>query len=377
MRSIRRAGNLRGKRVLVRGGLNETMDGEALRGDFRLRKMLPLLTFLREAGARTILVGHVSGVGSSRTLQPVARYFAHHVPVSFIGDLFDEHGRAARAGMHDGEIVLAENLRRYPGEVAGDAAFASELAALADSYVNEDFSTSHRPHASIVLVPQLLPGYAGLQFEQEYKQLSRALNPPHPSLVIIGGAKPETKVPLIRQFLDVADRVFVGGLSANEFFLKMGHTIGSSLVSGKDLGVESLIGHPKLMLPKDVRVLSGGTTTVEKRPEELTEDDRIVDVGPETLVALAATIAESASIVWNGPLGDSDRSFLAGTEHLAHLIADSGVLSIIGGGDTIACIEPLGIERRVTFLSTAGAAMINFLLNGTLPGIEALKRSPR
>jgi len=372
MKSIREVTDLRGKHVFVRASLNEPIENDVLKSDFRLEKMLPLLKFLRGAGALTIVAGHLSGDPQQKTLIPIARYFQDKFPMKFIEDMFSSSAKDTLASMHDGDAVLIENLRRYPGEEENDMSFAKKLSVLADIYVNEDFSTSHRVHASIVLLPKLLPSYIGLQFEQEFKHLSQAINPPHQSLVIIGGAKPETKMPLIRQFLNVADKVFVGGLSANEFFVASGYNIGSSLVSGKDLGVEKLLKHPKLLLPIDVRVLAGGTTTIVKKVDELELNDRIVDVGPETLVSIASVISESASVVWNGPLGDSDRAFIKGSEHLAHIIADSHAMSIIGGGDTVSVVKPLGIEDRITFLSTAGAAMVDFLVHGTLPGIKAL-----
>lgn len=376
MKSIREAGDLKGVRVLVRASLNEPIEDGVLKGDFRLRKMLPVIAFLKEAGAKTILVGHLSGDPKTKTFKPIHDYFRKQFPLSFVEDFFSETGKEVLHSMENGGVVLLENIRRYPGEKENDPTFARKLANLADMYVNDNFSASHREHASLVGVPKLLPSYMGMQFEQEYTNLSKALNPPRPALVIVGGAKPKTKVPLIRQFLDHADTVFIGGISANEFFLAQGNSIGTSLSSGEDLGVAKFVAHSNVLLPKDVRVLQSDGKTITKEPTAVAPNDRIVDVGPDTLVELATTIADSAFVLWNGPLGDTDLGFAEGTEHLTRLIADSTATSIIGGGDTVASIMPLGIEDKVTFISTAGAAMIDFIVNGTLPGIKTLEESP-
>jgi len=368
MKCITEAVDLKGKRVFVRGSLNEPVDDGVIRDDFRLKKMQPVITFLQNASARIILAGHLSGDPSDHTLEPMAKYF----DVPLIKNPLSDAGRSEIDKLENGDVVMLENLRIYEGETTNDESFASDLATLTDIYVNENFSAAHREHASIVRLPTLLPSYMGIQFEQEYSYLSQALNPPLPSLIIIGGAKPETKLPLARHFLNAGSKVFVGGLSANEFFVARGYSVGTSVVSGKDLGVEELMDHPNLILPKDVHVLCEDGTTQVKLVTEVEDTERIVDVGPDTLVSIASIISESSFIVWNGPLGDSDRGFLKGSEHLVRLIADSNAQSIVGGGDTVAAVSSFGIEDRLTFVSTAGSAMVTFLATGTLPGIEAL-----
>jgi len=369
MRSIREVDDLKGVRVLVRVDFNEPMrDGKVL-GTFRVDKTLPLITFLQSVGAHVLLISHQSGDPSEKSLRPIVEYLNEHVPTVFGGDVFSDQV------LNNKDVVLFENIRQHPGEESNDQTFAKHLASLGDIYVNEAFPVSHRQHASVVTLPLLLPSYVGFQFEQEVKHLSQVLNPPRPSFFILGGAKPETKVPLVRQFLNVADVVFAGGLSANEFFVAQGHDLGSSLVSGKDFDIVESVGHPKLLLPKDVHVLSEDGTVMTCNPRQERVTGRIVDVGSQTLDLIAEVIQKSVFIVWNGPLGDTDLGYFEGTRHLARLIAESDAETIVGGGDTIAAIEPLHLEEKFTFVSTAGAAMIDFLIDGTLPGIVALEQS--
>lgn len=369
MKSIQEAKNITGKRVLVRADFNVPIRDGRIANDFRIRKTLPVLRFLRSQGARVFIVSHI-GERPQATLAPIAEELGKCCSVTFVRDVFGAEGKEAMTRMNDDEIVLFENIRVFPGEEANDDAFARELAALADMYVNEAFSTSHREHASIVGVPRHIPAYAGIQFMREMEHLSLALNPPHPSLVILGGIKFQTKIPLARKFLDIADRVFVGGALANPLFKAQGYRVSASVLPEEPLDIGDILAHKNLMLPQDV----GGVGFV-KMPAELSEDDTIRDAGPETVAALKSVIEQSAFVLWNGPIGDYERGFRERNEALAHTIAESDAQSVVGGGDTVASIANLGLEDRFTFVSTAGGAMIQFLSEGTLPGIIALEES--
>jgi len=307
MKSIFDVGNLEGKRVLVRVDWNVPIEDGVVLDDYRIKQSMPTLEYLKEAGAKVILATH---------LEP------ENISVDILRNYVPE-------GME-----LLENLRNNPGEKGNSEEFAKSLADKADIYVNEAFSASHRNHASIVGVPKLLPSYAGIHFMKEVEELSKAFNPSHPFLFILGGAKFETKMPIIEKFLDIADSVFIGGTLAK-------------------VAKEGALGaNPKVMLP------IGDVTAL--------------DSNDETLAVLEDKINQSEFILWNGPLGDYEHGYTEGTFNLASLIAESGKTSIVGGGDTLAAIKELNITDKFTFVSTGGGAMIDFLAQGTLPGIEAL-----
>jgi phosphoglycerate kinase len=262
-----------------------------------------------------------------------------------------------------------------------DPVFAGELAALADVFVEDSFDTCHRAHASIIGVPKLLPSYAGLLLEEEVRELSRALKPKEPSLAIIGGAKFNTKEAVLRTLLEAYDHVFVGGALANDFFKATGQEIGKSSVSSTvDDAVRGILTHPKLVLPIDALVVSAssvGTANALTKARVVTignvrPDDVILDHGPGTNALLANLAREAETILWNGPLGICEDGFVEATNTLAQSIASSHAYSVVGGGDTVAAIENLGLLSRFSFVSTGGGAMLNFLAKGTLPGIETL-----
>ena len=355
--------DVKGKKVLVRVDFNVPIENGKVVDPYRIEKSLPTINFLREKGARLILISHLDEK-SGTTLRPVAKYLEAEFPVIFSEDFSDK----------EGDVVLFENLRNSKGEEANDVAFAKELAGLADIYVNDAFSVSHRPHASIVGVPEFLPSYAGLQMEAEIKNLTDMFNPPHPFLFILGGAKFDTKLPLIQKFLKTADHVFVGGALANNFFKEEGLNIGKSLVSEGDFHINELLQDHKLILPPDVTVEVGGKKEV-KATNKVKDDESILDAGPETVELLKELIPQMKCVLWNGPLGNYEKGFTEPTIALGKILAESDVESVVGGGDTLAAIASSGVEEKISFVSTGGGAMLQFLLDETLPGIEALKNS--
>jgi len=364
--------NLKGKKVLLRLDLNAPLIDGVLRDDFRVKKSIPTLNFLRESGAKTIIISHIESA-ETKSLKVVYEYLSKFFNISFFRDYFSEETRNAIDGMNEGDFILLENLRIYEGEEKNSEHFARHLASLGEIYVNEAFSVSHRRHASIVGAPKFLPSYAGILFEEEIVNLSKAFNPEHPFLFILGGAKFETKMPLIEKFLKLADFVFVGGALANDFFKEKGYETGLSVLSVKKFNLGKILTSDKLLLPTDV-VVKNNQGVFIKRPSQVLKEDKILDDGPATISMLEKKLLSSKFVLWNGPLGDYEKGFREGTVELARAIAKSGVKSIIGGGDTLAVVSKMNLENKFSFISTGGGAMLDFLANETLPGIEVLER---
>lgn len=319
-----------------------------------------------------VLVSHIDGEGSP-SLRPVYEYLKTKVPLVFVDDVAGERARTAVHALTNGQVALIENVRRDAGEVANDDAFARRLASLGDVFVNDDFAAAHRKHASIIGVPKYLPSYAGLQFVAEVAGLTKALEPKSPSLAIVGGAKFVTKEPLIRALLPKYDFVFVGGALAIDFYKAKGYEVGKSLVSDAP-HLADLLTNSKVILPVDATVV-GPAGTFVKDVHELLPNDTIYDIGPKSIETLKPLAAKARTVLWNGPLGNFEKGFSSMTEELAKVLADAPGVSVVGGGDTIASIQKLGLNNKFEFLSTAGGAMLDFLAHGTLPGIEALKNA--
>ncbi len=366
------AEDFKGKYVIVRAGLDVPLDNVGEVADlFRVRRAIPTLKFLRDAGARTIIMSHI-GRKPEETNEPVARALKHHMPVVYVPDLLGNMAHEARNAMRDGDILLLENLRSDARETANDDAFAKLLAAFGDIYVNDAFSAAHRAHASIVGIPKYLPSYAGVLLRDEVRELEKARTPEHPSFAILGGAKFETKAPLIQQLLKNYDHVFITGALANDVFKAQGLPVGRSLIS-PELPAPSVYGNPRFVSPTDVTVEDEDKQARVKRPHEVFAGDKIVDIGPDTVRHIAPYIIDAKFILWNGPTGLYEDGYDSYTHAIAELIAQSAAQKVIGGGDTIAAIEESGVsEEKLGFLSTGGGAMLEYLIDGTLPGIAAL-----
>jgi len=280
--------------------------------------------------------------------------------------------RAARNEMQNGEVIMLENVRQHPKEKDDDGSFAAELASIADIYVNDAFAASHRAHASLAGVPRHLPSYFGLNFMHEYDELLKAAAPHAPSLFILGGAKFDTKMPLVEKYLDTYSNIFIGGALANDIFKARGLEVGNSLVSEIDLSGSPIINHEQIMTPIDV-VVDGPQGRRTCAPDAVSPDERILDAGPETIALLSPLVGAAKTILWNGPLGNYEAGYGEQTEALAHLVAQSEGYAVIGGGDTIAAVENLRVQESIGFMSTAGGAMLTFLEAGTLPAIDAVQ----
>lgn len=338
---------------------------------FRVKRFAETLTYISEHGGKVIVISHI-GRKPEQTNAPVERALKKLLPIVYIPDLVGVAATQAVSAMQDGDILLLENLRRDPRETENNDSFAREIAALGDIYVDDAFSAAHRAHASIVGVPKFLPHYAGLVLRDEIKELNAAQKPTSPSFAILGGAKFETKAPLIKNLLETYDHLFITGALANDVFKARGLPVGRSLVS-KELPDFSVLEHPHFLAPVDVTVENSSGQARVKKPEEVEADDKIVDIGPDSVSAIAPLIAEAKFILWNGPTGFYEGGYIHYTQAIAELLAKSDAKKVIGGGDTIAAIEAAGVaQENLGFLSTGGGAMLEYLLKGTLPGIEAL-----
>jgi len=268
---------------------------------------------------------------------------------------------------------LLENLRTDPGEKTNDPQFAKFLASYGDIYVNDAFAASHREHASIVGIPAHLPSYAGLLMEEEIQGLRNALMPPKPYVFILGGAKFETKLPLIEKFMHIADTVFVGGALAHNILQARGYEIGASIVSEGDFALDEIAHSKSVQVPSEV-VVRKGDEVIVKDVADVASDEQIVDAGAGTLADLTALIDKAQFVLWNGPLGYYEGGFDEGSNDLARIIGEARADSLVGGGDTLTAIHKTGVEEGFETISTGGGAMLEFLLNETLPGIDALEK---
>ena len=375
--SIKDIGNIKGKRIIVRLDLNVPMQDEKVIDDLRIKKSMATLQFLHDNGARTVIISHLEGKGAT-TLKPVAEYLKKYFPISFVEDFLNKDSAdSAGNALSDGEMVLFENLRVSEGEKNNDPIFSAYLASFGDIYINDAFSVSHRPHASVVGVPKLLPHFAGFNLLEEITHIQKVFHPAHPFIFILGGAKFDTKLPLIEKFLNRgennADTIFVGGALANNFYKEKGMEVGKSLVSPGDFNLKRYFDDKRVIVPSDV-IVKNANEVSSKNAADMSPEDMIMDVGAGSVKELEPIIKNAKFVLWNGPMGNYEEGFKDQTIEIARIIIDSGVDAAVGGGDTTAAIASLGLENdSKIFVSTGGGAMLQYLLDETLVGIEALK----
>lgn len=366
MNSIKQAAKLKGVYVLLRADLNVPLKDGKVRDDFRISKVLPTLMHLQKKGAKTIVVSHLGEKGES--LAPVAKHLAKKITgVKFVPELLGEKVLKAKEAMQSGDILILENLRTDEGEKSCDKNFAKALATLGEIYVNDAFSASHRKHASIVLLPKLLPAYAGLQLVEEVKSLSKVLEPKHPFVFILGGAKISTKLPLLKKYKSSADTLFVGGAVANDFYKANKWETGQSLTDETEVPA-AYLKSKNIIIPSDVILDTKEVTLASKVAKERT----IFDAGPASVAELSEKISKAKMVLMNGPLGNYEKGFDAATKSVLKAMAASKAMTIVGGGDSVAMVNKLKMEKDFSFVSTGGGAMLEYLANGTLPGIKAL-----
>ncbi len=374
---IRTIKDLKGKRVLVRAGFNVPIKSHQVVDDFRIRRSLLTIEYLKSKGAKVILISHI-GRDFKESLRPVANHFNRelNVKVGFVPDIESKMAETMIENMSDGSVILLQNLRRYSGEVKNSAKFAKILASFGDIYVNDAFSVSHREHASIVGIPKYLPSYAGILFQEEVTYLSMARKPEHPFLFILGGAKISTKIPLLEKFIKIADTVFVGGALANDLFCERGVEVGKSLIDPSAGNMKKLSSCQKLILPEDVLVESSIRGAV-RNLKDITKQDVIVDVGSKTRKNFEKLVSKHKFILMNGPLGNYEKGYDKGTKKLLKVLSNSKAKVIVGGGDTAVLVSRMKLEKSFAFVSTGGGAMLDFLVDGKLSGIDALLKSKK
>lgn len=371
MKTITEAGDLKGKYVVLRSSLNLPVQDGVVQNKFRLRKALNTMRYLHEAGARTIVLAHI-GREPEETLKPVFEAMSEHLPVQWGGKISGEDCTARLEMMADGDFLMLENTRSDEREKKDDGSYAVEMAKLGEIFVNDAFAVAHRDHASVTGVAELLPSFAGLTLVEEIQKLSSVMVPEHPSLFLLGGAKFETKMPLIEKYLDEYDHVFVGGALINDVLKAKGYEVGKSLLSDTSLEGAKFLESDKLLLPIDM-VVSGPNGDRVCAIGDVAEDESMLDVGPATVEMLGMYIKNAKTILWNGPFGHYEGGYTTATEDTAKLVAASSANSVLGGGDTVAAVEKLGLNEEFGHVSIGGGAMLKFLEDGTLPAIDALE----
>lgn len=379
----------RGRRVFLRADLNVPLDGKRIRDDTRLRASLGTLQRLTNAGARVILASHLGRPGGrpdpNLSLEPVAEALSTLIPnpVSFVTDCIGEATEKAASQLAEGEVLLLENLRFHSGETENDSRFANALARLADCYVNDAFGTAHRAHASTAGIVTYLPdAVAGDLLRSELENLRVVLTPRRPLLCLLGGAKVSDKLGVLQALCRRADVLAIGGAMAYTFMAAEGHPVGESRVETERLeDSRSILAAARengcrLLLPSDhviARSLEAGDENRIVR--QIPEGYMGLDVGPETAALYGREAKEARTILWNGPMGVFEiEPYDAGTRIVARSVADSAATTVVGGGDSLAAINLLGMADQIDHLSTGGGASLEFVQGLTLPGVAALER---
>ena len=377
-----------GKRVLVREDLNVPMAKGDITDDSRVRAAVPTLKHLAQRGAIVIVMSHLGrpeGVDQGLSLRPIgirlAKLLDHEV--HFAEDCVGEPARIAAGKLQNGQVLLLENVRFHPEEEANDPDFAHELASLGEIYVNDAFAASHRAHASVVGVAAYLPAFAGELMEAELAALHRALdNPRRPMFAVVGGAKVSTKVGVLRNLLKKVDALIIGGAMANTFFKARGHQTGSSLVEDTALAEAREVSEAagsKLLLPVDLvcaRRMEAGQPLRVMNADAVEPGWMALDIGPKSVALFSTRLHGAGAVVWNGPMGVAEiPDFSDGTRAIGEAIATCGGYTLVGGGDTVAAIDLLGLSGRYSHVSTGGGATLEYLEGKTLPGIAILKEA--
>ncbi|MGA7805572.1 phosphoglycerate kinase [Bradyrhizobium sp.] len=385
--------DVRGKRVLLRVDLNVPMENGHVSDATRLERVAPTITELSDKGGKVILLAHFGrpkGRDEKDSLKPVAAALAGLIkrPVAFADDCVGEPAAKAVAAMKDGDILCLENTRFHKAEEKNDPVFVAELAKLGDIWVNDAFSAAHRAHASTEGLGHVLPAYAGRTMQAELDALAKALDhPTKPVIAIIGGAKVSTKIDLLENLVTKVDALVIGGGMANTFLHAQGVGIGKSLAE-KDLAATALriiekakAANCAIILPVDAVIANQFVANAPSHAyglDAIPADGMILDVGPQSIVRINAAIDDAATLVWNGPLGafeipPFDRGTMVAARHAAERTKAKKLISVAGGGDTVAALNQAGVASDFSYVSTAGGAFLEWMEGKPLPGVEVLR----
>lgn len=383
--------SLKHKIVLLRVDFNVSLNpNHTIADDARIKQSLSTIEYLLKNHNKIILLAHLGEPekrNAADSLTRIAKRLQEYLPhnkILFIED-FEKDARHIEF-QKENEVILLENIRFYPGEINNNFDFAKQLAKFGQVYINDAFSVSHRKHASIVGLPKLLQAYGGLLLKKEITILDKIMkHPKKPFVAIIGGKKITTKIKFIDKLTAVADYLLLGGGLANTFLVALGHKLGDSLISEKDIKeAKRILLHAKkkqtqIILPNDVVVANdrNDKQSEVKKIDEVSKHDEILDIGPETQANFGSIIDKANTIVWNGPVGYMENPlFKRGTDFLYYAITQNHqAISVVGGGDTLAAIAKKEYLDKITHISTGGGAMLEYIENGHLPGIEALKHT--
>jgi phosphoglycerate kinase len=386
--------DVKGKRVMLRVDLNVPLEHGVVTDATRIERIAPALTEIADAGGKVILLSHFGRPKGKRepkdSLKPVAAEVAHILkrPVTFVEDCIGEVAEKAVAAMKPGDIVCLENTRFHAGEEKNDPAFVAALAKLGDIWVNDAFSAAHRAHASTEGLGHVLPAYAGRTMQAELEALGKALeHPTHPVAAIVGGAKISTKLDLLGNLLKKVDALIIGGAMANTFLLAQGKPVGKSLVeadlvaTARTIMDEAKAQKREIVLPVDVVVAQEFKANARSRVVDVDKvgaGDLILDIGPRSIEYAVSVLARSKTLVWNGPFGafemePFDNGTIEVAEAAAELTGNHELVSVAGGGDTVAALNVAGVADRLTYVSTAGGAFLEWLEGKALPGVEVLR----
>lgn len=380
-------GNFKNKKVLVRCDFNVPIseNGEVI-DDFRIKKTIPTINYLLKNNAKIILMTHLDDPGGKVVdklrLGPIQDKLFEYLDTSIwkAPDCIGRVVKKAVEAMQPSEIILLENLRFHPGEEKNDLQFAKEIASLGDYFINDAFGVCHRNHASVALIPKYLESFSGFLLQEEISVLEKVLlKPKRPLTLIAGGAKISTKIKFIENFLSIADNIILGGAIANTVCMAKGIKVGRSLVEKEILNTIKQkwdLTNTKLHLPLDVIVAKNHNIRSPiglRGVGNVGNDEIILDIGPDTIQLFKDIIKDSATVIWNGPLGFiEDKKFAKGTEEIARFLSTLSNFRIVGGGETVSLVINLGLEDKFNFISTGGGAMLDFLSGEKLPGLEAL-----
>jgi phosphoglycerate kinase len=379
--------DVKGKKVLVRVDFNVPIKEGKVGDDTRIRAALPTIEYLLNKGAAVILCSHLGrpkgGPDPKYSMKPVGEYLSTLMkkPVAFADDCVGPEAEAAAKDLKSGEILLLENTRFHPEEEKNDLDLAKKMASLADVFINDAFGTAHRAHSSTEGVARFLPAAAGFLLEKEIKYLGQAIaEPKRPFVAILGGSKISDKIGVIKNLLTKADIILIGGGMANTFFKAQGYPVADSLVEDEALETAKELlanGGTKLRLPVDVTIADKFDAEAALKVMDMAaipDGWRILDIGPKTMEAYAKALKGAGTVVWNGPMGVFEfPNFAKGTYAVAKAVADSGSVSIIGGGDSVAAIQESGLADKITHISTGGGASLEMLEGLELPGLAALQ----